>query len=104
MTPQNVNSKSIGTSVTKPKALLAAVSRLPVLNICGCNMEIKGTVCANMRRALPHKSGACAPVTHQACLAGSGPQSGLTLSLAAIHRDAFEAKNFSQSICSWRAP
>jgi hypothetical protein len=101
---QSINSKRIDTSKTEPKVLLATFFRLPVLNTFGCNMEIKGAACKGMHSSLPNKSGACAPVTHQACLAGSGPQSGLTHLLAATHREVFEAKNFSQSICYRRAP
>jgi hypothetical protein len=86
---QVVTSTRIGASNTAPKVLLAALSRLPVFNTFSCNMEIKDIVSHSVRLTSPYKSGACAPLTHQACLAGSGPRSGLTLSLAVTHRKAF---------------
>jgi hypothetical protein len=86
---QSVTATRIGASNTAPKVLLASLFRLPVFNTLGCNMEIEETVGHSVRLTFPYKSGACAPWTHQACLAGSRPRSGLTLSLAVTHRKAF---------------
>jgi hypothetical protein len=100
MKRQIVTEMLLRTSKTAPKVLLATLCRLPIVNTCGRNMELKET---GNRCPFPNMSGACAPLTHQACMAGSGPRSGLTHFLAATHRKVFLKKTFLVNAFSWRA-
>lgn len=102
---QAIAEVSCSMNRAQPKGLPALSFRLPVFNTFGCNMEIRETGSGPVnRRPLLNKSGACAPLTRQACLAGSRPENGLTLLLAVTHRKACLPKTFfSQCICSRRA-
>jgi len=99
MTRAIVTKHRLKVRETQAQTLLASFRRLPILKTLSSTMEIKDIARACARR-FQNKSGACAPLTRQACMAGSRPRNGLTLSLAAIHRKAiFEKRIFSQCIC-----
>jgi hypothetical protein len=87
---QIVTARRIGVSNTALKVLLCTLVRLPILNTYGCNMEMKDGGSRTGKHPRPEMSGACAPMSRQACLAGSRPESGLPLSLAVTHRKALK--------------